>query len=91
MRRIVIIFNIVVGIILIIGFAFVGFTLFQRSKQNNQTTPVLAHNLGLGDCEIVGTSASKDRIYVTLNGAGECNRILILDAISLNEIGTIKP
>ncbi len=91
MRRIVIIFNIVVGIVLILGFAFIGFTLFQRSKQNNQEAPVLARSLDLGSCVIAGTSTTKDRLFITLSGDGNCNRILILDANSLKEIGTITP
>ena len=91
MRRLVIIFNIVVGVILIIGFAFVGFTLFQRSKQSNQPAPVLAYSLGAKGCEIKNTSASDGRLFVTLGGDGNCNKILVLDAKSFKEIATLTP
>lgn len=91
MGRLVIIFNIVVGIILIGGFAFVGFTLFQRSKQKNQEVPVLAQSLGVEGCEIVGTAASDNRLFVTLSGEGTCNRIVVLDAQSLQEVGILTP
>ncbi len=91
MRKMVIIFNIVVGIILILGFVFIGFTLFQRSKQKNQEVPVLAQSLGAAGCEITGTTASQNRLFVTLTGEGNCNKVLVLDANSLKEVGTLTP
>jgi hypothetical protein len=89
LRKLLIIFNATIGALLILGFAFVAFTLYTRGNQKNPEAAATIHSLAAKDCEIVGASAANGQLFVTLGGSQACNRIEILNLKTLKSSGTI--